>query len=138
MSEQKTVEQGGEKVAVSDNQERVGDAPKQEGDPKFKVGDKVLVNRGLVAEVVVWDEPNNLVVYTYKVGLGTDTVTAPISHTDVRPLSEAGEVLGGEDYDHRPVPAAPTPGNVEGRPATDGSGDELTTYGSFVGDSKTE
>lgn len=114
-----------EKVDERD-QSREGDAPQQEGKPAFQAGDRVLVNRGLVAKVLVWDEPNNLVVYQYSVGRGTDTVTAPISHTDVRPASEVDSVFKDEEFSHRPVPAAPTTGPVV-------EGDEVTTYDSFTG-----
>jgi len=109
-----------EKKAVKseDEQTRVTDAPVQEGKPQFAVGDEVVVNRGLVATIVTWDEPNNLVVYVANVGGGTDTTTAPISHTDVR-LLKGFKV---SDVEQRPVQGAP----VERK-------DEVTTYDHFSG-----
>ena len=57
----------------------------------FNVGDKVLINGGLVAEITTYDEPNNLIVYvTNSDGAGaTDTTTAHISLTRIQPLGAA-------------------------------------------------
>ena len=55
---------------------------------KFNVGDRVLVNDGLVATITSYDEDNNLLSYESKVGGATNTFTSHISNTKVVPLSE--------------------------------------------------
>lgn len=52
----------------------------------FQRGDKVIVNRGLLATIDVYDVESNLVTYHHEADGGVNTVYAHISNTDIEPL----------------------------------------------------
>ena len=55
----------------------------------FNRGDKVIVNDGLIAEILVYDEEANIVTYVHSpAGGGTDTVTAHVSNTKIVPFGQ--------------------------------------------------
>ena len=57
-------------------------------EPKFSEGDKVLVNGGLVAEIVRYDELANVLVYKHNLPSGgTDSVYAHVSNTRLEPFT---------------------------------------------------
>ena len=56
-------------------------------EPKFKEGDSVLVNGGVVATILKYDTEANILVYETKLhGGATDTVTAHVSNTRIEPF----------------------------------------------------
>jgi hypothetical protein len=83
---------------------------------KFERGDKILVNRNVVAEVLLYDEGTNNLVYVIRpLGGGTETVTVPISQVTIEPLNPLQETAHVERAD-QPV---------------DGVSDEITTVAQF-------
>lgn len=68
----------------------------------FQPGDKVVINRGVIAEIVVYDTEANRLVYKHEVGGGTNTVYGHISNTQIDAFPSAPAVV--EDAD--PEPAA--------------------------------
>ena len=58
-------------------------------EPKFKKGDKVLINGGIVATIVTYDadpDANILVYETQLAGGATDTATAHVNNTRIEPF----------------------------------------------------
>jgi hypothetical protein len=83
---------------------------------KFERGDKILVNRNVVAEVAQYNELTNNLVYVIRpLGGGTETVTVPISQVTIEPLNPLQEDAHVERAD-QPV---------------DGVSDEVTTVAQF-------
>lgn len=80
-------------------------------EPKFKRGDKVLVNRNVVGEIEFYAEDSNIVRVVDRVGGGFNTTTYHITQVDLQPLPEA--------YEGAHVDA--------GNPPVDGVADEVTT-----------
>jgi hypothetical protein len=84
---------------------------------KFERGEKVLVNRNVIAEVLRYDEETDNFVYVIRpLGGGTETVTAHISQTTIEPLNPLQEDAHVERVD---VPV-------------DGVSDEVTTVAAFA------
>jgi hypothetical protein len=87
---------------------------------KFNVGDQVLVNGAVVAEITTYDEQADRLVYVVSVGGGTDTVYGHISNTRLQRLVS---VATGEDAeDEAPEPSADDTQEIPAVPA-----DEFTT-----------
>ena len=58
-------------------------------EPKFKAGDKVLVDGTVVAVLDRYDVENNIVTWTTAVGGATNTTTNALSHTRIESVSDA-------------------------------------------------
>lgn len=55
----------------------------------YNVGDRVLVNGGVVATILAYDEDANIVVWEHKPhGGGADRVTSHISNTRLEPVAD--------------------------------------------------
>jgi NADPH:quinone reductase-like Zn-dependent oxidoreductase len=52
----------------------------------FKPGDRVLVNGGSVAEILVYDVPTDVLVVVSKAGSSTDRATYPLCQTRLEHL----------------------------------------------------
>jgi hypothetical protein len=61
------------------------------------VGQKVLVNRAIIAVIDFYDEDQGTLIYTHNpVGGGTDRVTAHVNQLTIEPLSVLADSLAEE------------------------------------------
>lgn len=74
---------------------------------KFEAGQRVLVNGGLVATIITYDEQANVVVVEHPVGGSRNTITLHISNTTLEPLGETAPADGSVLY-AEPEVAEPT------------------------------
>lgn len=81
---------------------------------EFKVGDKVLVDSNIVAEIQFFDPTLNIVRYVSRIGGAVNTITAPIRGGGAPYLQ-----LLPESYEQAHVDA--------GNPPVDGAAGEVTT-----------
>jgi hypothetical protein len=69
---------------------------------KYSVGDRVLVNSGLVATITHYDPDTNWMSYESNVGGATNVYSSHISNTHLEPLSgQTVEELEPELHDQR-------------------------------------